>query len=342
MYLNRLKQYSRLLIKAQLRPLQGTRFQPTGFPDLGPATYRLPDGREMLLVESAQSIANRLEITIWDDSTQDIIQPLQGISYVVVKQGDKVVTNSLLEAHRLNSYYMLEGQDKSFFEQLRKELDLPEEGAVDMYKFAQVLAKYDINSLLHGIFLAKKEIGGGRFRLARALTGFIEAENVTPVISGGVKNDRVNPKAEAKKGGGNVPYTREEYTAEKITAYFSLDLAQIRGYRLGNAVEELLISIALYKILSFLDSGLRLRTACDFECFGIEVTNSEGMLLPKLEDIIQELPSLVKAASEVFNDNPVTVVNYQAEVNNSIKDKDSKKNARGKKVVADTPDEEID
>ena len=30
----------RLLLEVPLKPLQGSRFQPTGFPDLGAATYR--------------------------------------------------------------------------------------------------------------------------------------------------------------------------------------------------------------------------------------------------------------------------------------------------------------
>lgn len=42
---------------------------------------------------------------------------------MVVKQEDNVLTNSLLEAHRLNSFYILEGKDKSFFNQLKKELE---------------------------------------------------------------------------------------------------------------------------------------------------------------------------------------------------------------------------
>ena len=44
------------LIEADLAPAQGTRFQPTGFPNLGHATYRLHDGTQMLLIESAQSV----------------------------------------------------------------------------------------------------------------------------------------------------------------------------------------------------------------------------------------------------------------------------------------------
>ncbi len=61
-------------------------------------------------------------------------------------------------------------------------------------KLAGVLLKYDINSLLHGIFIAKADIAGGRMRLPRVLTAFIEAKNVTVASSGGVKNDHVNPQ----------------------------------------------------------------------------------------------------------------------------------------------------
>jgi CRISPR-associated protein Csb1 len=308
-----LKDQPRLLIEAELAPLQGTRFQPTGFPDLGAARYELPEDKtSMLLVESAQSVANRLESTIWDLAAQDVVKPLQGISYVVVKQDSEVLTNSLLEAHRLNSYYILEGEDKDFFNLLKQELDVLADGPVDFHKLAKVLAKYDVNSLLHGIFLAKKELAGGRFKLPRALSGFIEARDVRVVSSGGVKNDRINPKAEAKKGGGNIPYHRDDYTAQEIKAYFNLDLAQISGYRLGKEVEDLLIAIAIWKIQRFLDRGLRLRTACDFECLDIKVKRPIDYDLPDHQKLTAALPSLVKSASAAFASPPVTVVKYKA------------------------------
>jgi CRISPR-associated protein Csb1 len=309
-----LKDKPRLLIEAELIPVQGTRFQPTGFPDLGAATYQLPgDKTSMLLLESAQSVANRLESKIWDEVAQDVVQPLRGIPYVVVKQEDKVLTNSLLEAHRLNSFYILEGKDRSFFDQLNKELDAPKESPVDFHKLATVLAKYDINSLLHGIFIAKKDIAAGRFKLARALSGFIEARNVGIVSSGGVKNDRINPSADAKKGGGNIPYHREEYTAEEIKAYFSLDLAQIRGYRLSSEVEDLLIAIALYKIQTFLERGLRLRTACDLDYINIIVKRPVEFALPDLTTLTKALPNLVAAARTAFANPPITTVKYEAD-----------------------------
>ena len=66
----------RVLIEADLKPVAGTRIQPTGFPDLGPATYDAPDGNggtvPTLLVESAQSMANRLEAVCWDEANDDL------------------------------------------------------------------------------------------------------------------------------------------------------------------------------------------------------------------------------------------------------------------------------
>ena len=53
-----LKGAPRLLMEAELKPVQGARFQPTGFADLGAALYERPDGVRMVLVESAQSVAN--------------------------------------------------------------------------------------------------------------------------------------------------------------------------------------------------------------------------------------------------------------------------------------------
>ncbi len=316
----------RLLIHAVLRPLQGSRFQPTGFPDLGAASFTLPDGTAMLLVESHQSVANRMESVCWDGVKNDLVAPLRGLPYVVVRDSssDEVVTNSILEAHRLNSPYILEGEDKSFFDTLKSEVAAFDKGAVDLRRLATVLAKYDIGSLLHGIFLAKSELAGGRLRLSRALSGFVEARNVSVAMSGGVKNDRVDPSGDTKAGFGNVPFHREEYTAATIDAYFNLDLAQIRSYGLGENVERLLFGLALWKVQAFLQQGLRLRTACDLDVASIEVTRPAGFVIPTLAELEQELPGLIKAANSAFADPAVTVVKY-AEKKGS--DKDSKKKA---------------
>jgi len=257
----------RLLFEIPLRPVQGQRFQPTGFPGLGAATFQTASGA-CLLVESAQSMANRLELSCWDEAAQDLRPELQGLSHVKVTRKGAFLTATVLEAHRLNSPYLLEGKDKQFFDTLKAELGGLAEGPIDRRKLAFALLKLDIGSLLHGVFLAKKDLAGGRLRVARALSAFIEADGVRIAASGGVKNDHVNPSGVTKDGYGNIPFARDEFTAERITLYVNLDLGQIRGFGLGEAVERLLILLALYKLRLLLEGSLRLRTACDLEPIG--------------------------------------------------------------------------
>lgn len=295
----------RLLLEAHLQPLQGTRFQPTGFPNLGAATYDGPNGERMLLVESAQSMANRLETVCWDKPADDWVTPLKGLPLVkVMDKNGKPLTNTVLEAHRINSPYILEGKDKGVFNSLKSQLAEMEEGPVDLKKLAVVLLNMDTNSLIHGVFLAKPDLAGGRLRLARVLSSFIEASEVKEAQSGGVKNDHVKPgRGEegrtSKEGFGNVPFARSEFTSPNITAYFNLDLAQIRAFGLGDAVTRLLIVLALYKIRALLYSGLRLRTACDLEVTdsGLVAKRPESFVVPSRAELEVALPSLIEAVA---------------------------------------------
>ena len=285
---------SRLLFEIPLKPLQGNRFQPTGFPSLGAATFQTASGAS-LLVESAQSMANRLELTVWDAAANDVKDEFKGLSHVRVTRNGEFLTDTILESHRLNSPYLLEGKDKTFFNTLKNDVGVMETGPIDRRKLARALVKYDVNSLLHGVFLAKKELAGGRLRVARALSAFVEADNVQVAPSGGVKNDHVNPSGVTKDGFGNVPFARDEYTAEPITLYVNLDLVQIRGYGLGDAIERLLILLSLYKLRALTDEGMRLRTACDLhaEDAAIEATRPRGWLLPELDDLKKDLKSAI-------------------------------------------------
>ncbi len=117
-----------------------------------------------------------------------------------------------------------------------------------------------------------------------------------------------------------MPYYREEFAAESITAYFSVDLVQIRSYRLGSAVEDLLIAIALYKVQAFLSRGLRLRTACDLEMLGVTVQKPIDYKLPTLEELTKALPGMVLAAKGAFADPAVTVVEYKVDKKKGAKD----------------------
>ena len=320
----------RLLMEARLQPAQGTRFQPTGFPDLGTAVYDgiSADGRQtrMVLVESAQSVANRLESVCWNDATGSLDPAVAGMPYVSVGLWDSGgTTNSLLEAHRLNSPYII-SSDSDFARQFRSEAKLParnqQVGIFNRATLARAAFKYDPGSVLHGVFLEKLD---GRARLQRCLSGFIEAEGASVADSGGVKNDRVAPSpsalqeigmnVRAAEGYGNVPFHRTEYTAGRITAYFNLDLAQIRAYGLGDSAERFLVTLALWKVRRFLDAGLRLRTACDLDMVGdLKVTRpQEGFTVPSAPELESDLPALIAAcaAGGLFADPPVTEITFQ-------------------------------
>ena len=317
----------RLLLEADLRPVAGQRFQPTGFADLGAAEYRLPDGKtSMLLVESAQSVANRLERTCLNGDGPDLDPALVGLSYVMADlegAGIEKTTSSLVEAHRIASPYIL--LNKDFQATLVKEMGYNSKLPLEWKKIYATLFKYDVNSLVHGVFLSLLE--GGRVRAPRAITGFIEASNVVRVLSGGVKNSPVDPTGKTQvadpppgtsgEGGvySNVPYSRVEYVAGEIKAYFNLDLALIRGYRLGDDATRLLISLSLLKVRRFLDSSLRLRTACDFEMVGEARAKAPvEFVLPAEVELLAEVQSGIKACAALFATPPVTILKTKVKV----------------------------
>ena len=310
----KLKDAPRLLMEAKLKPLQGCRFQPTGFADLGAARYTLPDATEMLLVESVQSVANRMELACWDIATDDWIKELSGLPYIRVKNAgnSERLTNSVLEAHRINSPYILESEDKSVFKKLKQDAAGLEKGPVDIRALAKLILKYDPNAVIHGVFLAKSDLAGGRLRLPRLLGGFVEASGVRPAESGGVKNDRVDPGGDTKKGFGNVPFHRTEFVAREIKAYFNLDLALLRGYGLDDKATKLLTALSLFKVRRFLSAGLRLRTACDLEASGeLVVTRPGGFDIPAENVLLNECQRLIGECKPLFAAPAITDVEWK-------------------------------
>jgi CRISPR-associated protein Csb1 len=295
----------RLLIEAELKPVQGSRFQPTGFPDLGAATYKRPGGESMLLVESAQSMANRLEEVCWNKADDVINENLVGLSHVVFNFDNGQKTNSLLEAHRLNSgYFMSQDESQTIKKRVKETVGDADSGVLNIRELARTVFKLDAGSVLHGVFLEKV---AGRLRLQRLLSAFIESEGVSTAASGGVKFDGIDPKGDAAKGFGNVPFARTEFVAEKTTAFFNLDLATMRGYGLGENAEKLLIVLSLFKIIRFLNNGLRLRTACDFDLEKFTVMRPKNLTIEDTNALFSEieaqLPALIQACD--FGEQPL-------------------------------------
>lgn len=316
---------ARQLFDVELEPVSGSRFQPTGFPDLGPAVFDRPvrqDGRldwvKALLVESAQSVANHLEAAGWDEGAQRPRPALEGLPYVRVVASDdgRYLTSSRTEAHRLASAFVkdsrLDGQEMR--DVIRQRLGLRDDTPVAPRDIARSVASLDPMCLLHGVFFAEK-VWPSQPKIARAITGFIEALDVRPAISGGVKRDEVRHQiggtvvGGSAEGYGFVPFHRTEYTAGRILASFCIDLAQLHSYGLPDPGSDLLAAIARWEIRSMLEGGLRLRTACDLVPVDRNVVDRSGHPLAETDQLEKEIREFVTAYGEILGDGtPIEVV----------------------------------
>lgn len=231
-----------------------------------------------------------------DDSKERFVDELDGLSKVnVIGGGGKQITNSVREGHRLASPYILDSPDTKVMDAF-KALDEKKKPLAKMSEITNTIMEYDANSLLHGLWMSR--VNEGRIKIARALSAFIEADGVEDANSGGIKWDHVTTSTKSKdgergaskdaKGGyGPQPHARVDYTAEKITAYFSLDLVQIRGYHLDRNRTDLLHALALWKIRKFVDSPYRPRSFCD-----LKVGEIDGDL-PQIGDLVSRVKELI-------------------------------------------------
>lgn len=305
----------RSVLKVELEPLAGSLFQPTGFPDLGAAEFKQPsqDGdADALLVESAQSVANWLEATTWDTARADQAEALGMLPYVrIVSPGDDFLSSSRLEAHRLASAYVMDGKigDTDGRDWLPGQLGLSKGRPLDHRAVARACFRLDPVSLLHGVFFAQQK-WPWQPKIARAITGFIEATGVRPVVSGGVKRDGVINEAkggDTAKGYGTVPHHRVEYTAREITAYFTVDHEQFRCYGLSERATALLQALADFEIGTLLDHGLRLRTRCDLVL--------KSVVRGEKPDPAEAAQRIAKFAADCADElGPVTTVTWSDEV----------------------------
>lgn len=316
----------RQLFDIELEPVAGSRFQPTNFPDLGPAEFKRPlrrDGQvewiDALLVESAQSMANRLEDIGWDKASQRPVPILGGLPYVrvVARDDGRFLTSSRLAAHRLASAWIRDSElnGRKMHEVIKEKLGLRDDTPLAPREIAAAVFALDPLCLLHGVFFTAKpgSIWPGQPRIPRAVTGFIEATKVRAVYSGGAKRDEVRHKQverEDSEGGlGSIIYHRTEYVASEIVASLAVDLEQIRSYGLEDVSTELLTTLARWEIRSLLDGGLRLRTACDLAPVSSEIVDRDGAPLPPLTELESQVRDGVAGCRGVLGDGePITVI----------------------------------
>lgn len=309
----------RWLLEVGLEPVVGARFQPTGFPDIGAATYERPvrDNGQLrtvtaLVVESTQSMANHLEATAWDRGAQQPHPEFDGLPYVrvVAEEDGRYLTSSRTEAHRLASAFVkdatLDGQGMR--DVIRERLGLHEDTPLAPRDIARAVFALDPFCLVHGVFFAESaKVWPGQPKIQRALTAFIEATDVEPAESGGVKRDdvrhQIGETGGAAEGYGFVPFHRTEWSAATITASFVLDRQQLRSYGLPEEATSLLEAIAQWEMRALLDQGLRLRTFCD-------LIPSEDLddALPAAGELDARVRELIAACGDLVDgDEPIEV-----------------------------------
>ncbi len=311
----------RELLDVALRPIAGTRFQPTGFPDVGAARYSRPVGddewEDALVVESAQSMANHLEATAWDRGRQQPMEAFQGLPYVRVVDGNgDYLTSSRTEAHRLASAFVKDSNlsNVNMKDVIRDRLGLRDDVPLAPRQIATAVFKLDPMCLVHGVFFAESaRVWPGQPKIARALTAFVEAYDVKEAISGGVKRDEVRHSVadrgagSATEGYGFVPFHRTEFVARKIVASFCLDLHQLDSYGLPEPARELLATAARWEIRTLLDAGFRPRTACDLAPADRSEVDAR---LADQESLSKDLVRLTAECSDLFGDERVLEVGW--------------------------------
>ncbi|WP_053736442.1 type I-U CRISPR-associated RAMP protein Csb1/Cas7u [Nocardia sp. NRRL S-836] len=313
----------RLVYDVDLEPLLGSTFQPTGFPDLGAATFDRFTGtttEPALLVESVQSMANRLEATAWDSGTHQPHTAVTGLPHVRVERAGtgEFLTSSRLEAHRLASPFVREAilEGTKMTQVIAQRLGLAKDTPLNFPHMAAALAAMDPFCLLHGVFFAHKEwLGQPRF--PRATSAVIEARNVRRAPSGGRKADRVRHQLDkdgtggTSEGYGSVPFHRLEWTAERIVASFVVDTALLRSYGLPDPAVAMLETLALWEIRSLLTGGLRLRTACDLDLAGDITPRRNTPALPDLDTLTDQLAKHITDAADTLGTGEPIVVQWK-------------------------------
>jgi CRISPR-associated protein Csb1 len=138
----------------------------------------------------------------------------------------------------------------------------------------------------------------------------------------------VNPGGDTKNGFGNVPFARDEFTAEKIVLHVNFDLAQVRGCGLGADAERMLVLLGLYRLRKLIDGDLRLRTACDLEPVtrAPKATRPEGFVLPSLSDLEADVRAAIKTNKSAMVQIETT---YDAKIESAKKKKDNDRDSEG-------------
>ncbi len=279
----------RVLITAELHLANGSFFQPTGFPDIGACVYTDGAGQRRCLVESEQSMANRLE-AVCMKSPGVWREPLAGKLPVIRVQGknERLLATNLTEPHRVASSYVLEGKistekaqkEKEEKEKITLEKKLEEHLGIEgktwpldrRERLTHAVFALDPAAILHGFqFMQWEAVGLRAARLLHARLEAILADGDSEVHYGLVKVDGIEPGSssaqKSNKGQSIAPKVR--YAPKSIQATFEIDVLALRERPLAPAsggksaadgsgnqeAQRFLLALALWKIHRFLTNA---------------------------------------------------------------------------------------
>src|SRR6185437_4228063 len=90
----------RVILTAQLSLSNGAFLQPTGFPDIGSCIYTDAEGKKRCLIESEQSMANRLEAVCMKPPGY-WVDELNHLPVIEVRRDGALLATNLTESHRI-------------------------------------------------------------------------------------------------------------------------------------------------------------------------------------------------------------------------------------------------
>jgi len=280
----------RVIVTAQLSLANGAFLQPTGFPDIGSCIYTNADRKKRCLLESEQSMANRLE-AVCMKAPGYWVDELRQLPVVEVRDTkSSLLATNLTEPHRIASSYVLQGKlnGSDVKDMLTTKLGLEEGGLSWPLDKRNVLERLifalDPAALLHGFqFVQWDFVGLRQTRLLSARLECVLAEEDPEVHYGMVKFDAIEPEntkeKKANKGQSIAAKSRVVPAKDGIKATFDLDLLGLKSLALGDQEKRFLLALALWKIGAFLSNkpafdarsrqtnpSLRLRADCYLSC----------------------------------------------------------------------------
>ncbi len=307
-----------LALDVELEPVGAQTIQPTGFANTGASFYEAPDGKLAAVVDSIASMANQLELGIWNETQCAPADPVAPLPWVkIVDANDAYYTSSRRAAHRLNAAALMNGAVQPGGEVFGSQLErLLNDAKPPIVKhLAEAVWTLDPLGLVHGCWLAG--IWEGRARLTRALTARIDALEVqtqSAQVGGQKARDTLDEPGGVADTGfktvrGEAPYYTSEISAARIVAPIVLDLGLLRSYGLDEDASRALVATAVLEIRELVDDWPRRRSRCILtpKENGVVVRRPVDWELPPLDELRRECLSRCKEATDQEKAEPLVV-----------------------------------